>query len=409
MKIAIIVRRLNVTGGTQKLAAQLARKMRERGHEVIFYTFSYSKDKCYPEILGDFTVIEPDEQYVQKMRETGGVRGPVAFFKNYYYENRAARNLALKILPDMDILNPHDQLGYRISRYFRKIVKNIPSVWIVNDVSTKKASLIRNVQFDPSAQVSFLRKIFYWLVDKFEYMWFVRFQDVILVLDERNKRLAREAFPAVDVVIARGGLDKNEFPYRERTSIDIKEVHLLMFAILMPHRRFEDGITAISMLKEQGINTTLSIVGATGDTKYYQTLISLVTKLHLEDRIHFKGRIPYNDLLNEYQKADIFLFPCHLQTWGLVVFEAMASGLPTIVSETSGASDVLENNKNAMIVPPYSPQSIAKAVEQLSKNPDLYRSMSQEGRKFVEQNISWDTYSEQVIEIFKATLTIYAK
>lgn len=401
MNIAIVVRRLNVEGGTQKLAAHLGRELRTQGNTVTFYTFFYSKDVCYPELLSDFSVVEADKAYVERMKKTGAGRGLVAFLRNYHNENQAARNLALKISSDTDVLNPHDQLAYRVSRYFKREVKNIPSIWTVNDVSTKKASLARNIQFNSSLQISHLKRVWYWCVDQFEYRWFIRYQDTIAVLDKRNKALADEEFPGITTVIIRGGLDAEEFPYQEHNTISPQKVRLLMFAVLLPHRRFEDGITALSILIKRGVNATLSIVGGVGDANYYRMLQALVHELRLEEKVHFKGRVSHSELLTEYKEADIFLFPCHLQTWGLAVFEAMASGLPVIVSETSGASEVLTDGQNAMVVPPRSPEKIADAVEKLIIDSHLYYALSVDGRKFVEENISWEKHAESMERLFK--------
>lgn len=400
MHIAIIVRRLNVCGGTQKLAVQVARELRSQGHAVTFYTFFYSKEECYPELLSEFAVVSADPACVARMKETGAARGPVAFLKNYRNENRAARQLAAQISSDTDILNPHDQLAYRVSRYFKREVKHVPSIWVMNDLSTKKASLMRNVASNLSPEISLFKRIWYWCVDTFEYWWFVRFQEAIVVLDNRTKLLADEAFPSVTTVIVRGGLDITDFPYRKRQRVNAQSVHLLMFAVLLPHRRFEDGITAVSLLRKQGMNVTLSIVGGVGDTHYHRMLQELVSMLDLEGSVHFKGKVSHEELLREYQEADIFIFPSHLQSWGLAVFEAMASGLPSIVSETSGASEVLQNDENAMIVPPHNPERIVASVKRLIENPALYENLSQEGRKFVEENISWKRYAESIQKLF---------
>jgi glycosyltransferase involved in cell wall biosynthesis len=93
-----------------------------------------------------------------------------------------------------------------------------------------------------------------------------------------------------------------------------------------------------------------------------------------------------------------------LQSWGLVVFEAMAMGLPVIVSETAGASEVLTDHENSIIVKPKDPKGIASAVQELIQKPELYKKLSREGRKFVEKNISWPRYTEDMLKIFQSKL-----
>ncbi|MDZ4260263.1 MAG: hypothetical protein U1A25_01235, partial [Candidatus Sungbacteria bacterium] len=67
-----------------------------------------------------------------------------------------------------------------------------------------------------------------------------------------------------------------------------------------------------------------------------------------------------------------------------------ASGCPVIVSKTAGASEVLTDGENALLVPP--------------KNPDLYEQLSRKGRLFVEQNISWRKYTEYMLKVFEEVI-----
>ena len=108
MNIAIIIRRLNVKGGAQRQALSLARELKNMGHTVAFYTFFYDKEKCFSDLLDDMAVF------------SSGDRDP--------------KKLSRLIDPKTDVLNPHDQEAYRVAYYFKKDVKNTPSVWMMNDV-----------------------------------------------------------------------------------------------------------------------------------------------------------------------------------------------------------------------------------------------------------------------------------
>lgn len=400
MNIAIAIRRLNIGGGAQRMVAHAAKKFRDAGHIVTIYTFFYSPEDCYPEILKDFKVVVADEEAVALMKSTSAKRGIAGFIKNFLNENRAARNLAHKIDPATDVFNPHDHLVYRMSRYIKKEVKNIPSVWMLDDMPTKKHSFLRNAQFDASLRLPLAKRLWYWVYDSIESYQFLRFQDSIAVVDTRDKKWAEEAFGRKTVIV-RNGLDIQEFPYTPRTGVSGKKIHLFALAILLPHRRFEDCIEATAILRERGFDATLSIAGEAADAGYLKKLQKTVGELQLESSVSFLGKISYQKLLELYATADFFVFPAHLQSWGLVVFEAMASGQPVIVSETSGASEVLHNGETAMIVPPYAPQSIADAAERLAEDAAEYRKVSAQGREFVEKEISWDRYAQELLNLFE--------
>jgi len=57
MKIAIIVKKLNIKGGTQRQALSLAKELKKLGHEIKLYTFFYSNENCYADLLEGFEVI----------------------------------------------------------------------------------------------------------------------------------------------------------------------------------------------------------------------------------------------------------------------------------------------------------------------------------------------------------------
>ena len=393
MKIAFIVRKLNVRGGTQRQAVFLARELKKLGHQVKFYTFIYSAKDCYEDLLKEFKVVSLNYY-------------PAAsnYFVSLFLENRAAKKLAHLIDKDTDILHPHDQVSYRVAYYFKKKIKNIPSVWVMNDMPTKTWSFRRDSQFDSKLKISFIKRLFYWLVDKYEIKKFIKPQDKIIVLDNRDREWVREYFKK-EAIVVRSGLDLERFNFKERESLTNKKVEILMAGIFFRHRRFEDGIMAMKILKEKNYDVNLSIVGDYNINKdYFKELVYLAKKSGMEDSVDFAGRVSDEKLLNFYQQSDIFLFPNHWQSWGLVVFEAMACGLPSIVSKTAGASEVLTDGENALLVEPFKPEDIITAVAKLIDNPDLYVKISRQGRELVEKSISWPLMAQKVSAIFKETL-----
>jgi len=388
MKIAIIVRKLNIKGGTQRQAVCLARELKKMGHKVKFYTFIYSQD-CYEDILKNFEIVC-----------LSGHKTHPNYFINLFFENKNSKKLASLIDKDTDILNPHDQVSYKVAAYFKKRIKKIPSAWMMNDMPTKTWSFWRDSQFDPDLKASFLKKFVYWLVDFYDYFKFIRHQDEIIVLDNRDRGWVKKYFKK-DAVVIRSGLDLESNSYIERGSLQGKKVKLLMNGIFFPHRRFEDGILAVKILKDKNQDVELVITGDhKNNQKYYKKLVDLVDGLGLGGDVSFAGKVSDEEFKNYYEEGSIFIFPNHLQSWGLVVFEAIARGLPVIVSKTAGASEVLTDHENSILVEPKSPEEIAAAVEELVDNPDLYKKLSKEGRRFVEKNISWEKCAKRMLEIF---------
>src|SRR5581483_4437400 len=129
--------------------------------------------------------------------------------------------------------------------------------------------------------------------DAQEVMPYACAQDVIAVLDERDKRWAQELF-GKETHIVRNGVDVDRFDFVPRhVGMPLR---LLMTGIFFPHRRFEDGIEAARLLRERGVDVRLDIVGAfdEGDP-YYQ-------RLPKPQWVRFLGRVSEEELKEAYRK-----------------------------------------------------------------------------------------------------------
>jgi glycosyltransferase involved in cell wall biosynthesis len=130
-----------------------------------------------------------------------------------------------------------------------------------------------------------------------------------------------------------------------------------------------------------------------------------VAKRQLEDHVKFVGQISDQKILvSEYQNADVFVFASHMQTWGIAVFEALATGLPVVLSRTAGASEVLTEGENVFLADPGRPGTYARAIEELAINPPLYQKISRTGSDFVRRVITWENYAKGLLGLFEESL-----
>jgi 1,2-diacylglycerol 3-alpha-glucosyltransferase len=97
----------------------------------------------------------------------------------------------------------------------------------------------------------------------------------------------------------------------------------------------------------------------------------------LPGEITFPGFLHREDLAGLYALAEALILPTHSDTWGLVVNEAMACGLPIILTSVAGcSSDLIENGWNGYIVPPRNPEELRAAINLLMQDPQLRQKMS---------------------------------
>jgi glycosyltransferase involved in cell wall biosynthesis len=89
------------------------------------------------------------------------------------------------------------------------------------------------------------------------------------------------------------------------------------------------------------------------------------------------------DLATAYASADIFVFPSTTDTFGNVIIEAQAAGLPVIVSDAGGPKELVRENENGFITRSHDVDDLVRAIRQLVSDPDLRRRMSACARESV--------------------------
>jgi glycosyltransferase involved in cell wall biosynthesis len=96
----------------------------------------------------------------------------------------------------------------------------------------------------------------------------------------------------------------------------------------------------------------------------------------------FLGKIPHEQLSVLYASADVFVFPSVSETYGNVVLEAMASGLPCVIADGGGSKDFITQGINGFKCAPYTAACYVEKIEQLIHNPPLHREMVSKGLQY---------------------------
>lgn len=100
--------------------------------------------------------------------------------------------------------------------------------------------------------------------------------------------------------------------------------------------------------------------------------------------IAYLGRLTGEALFHAYGRADVFVLPSRVEPWGLVVNEAMASGLPVIATDRVGCvDDLVRNGENGCIVPGASPVRLAEAMGTFIRQPKMAVTMGHMSRQMI--------------------------
>lgn len=139
-----------------------------------------------------------------------------------------------------------------------------------------------------------------------------------------------------------------------------------------------------------------------GDGSRAHEFRQTVSKLGLEARVHFAGRVSEVDLPKYYKMADIHILPSinRSEAFGLVTLEAGASGLPSIVSDLPGVRTLVLAEETGYIVAPHNDVGLKQMMTKYIENPELAQRHGRNARERVLQKYSIATVFSKLQEIY---------
>lgn len=153
---------------------------------------------------------------------------------------------------------------------------------------------------------------------------------------------------------------------------------LLLFGRLVREKGFEFAISAFSLLKKKGSAAQLIIAGG-GPLR--TCLEEKVKELGLESCVTFTGVLSQEELLAIFNRATILVVPSLMESFGLVILEAMQMQRPVIGSRVEGIPEVILDGETGLLVPPQNPLALCEAIETLLEQPDKTIRLGKNGYK----------------------------
>ena len=222
--------------------------------------------------------------------------------------------------------------------------------------------------------------------------------DLIFCLSEFSKRDISRAYhlPFSKLAVTYAGVDSSftaNTPRRNRSHDDPfsllfcgrlngpheqKGVDILLksLPLILPHRK-----------------VVLTIIGAGPRLPQYQ---ALAAELGIGEHVRFLGFVEHQEMPRKYQQADLFVLPSRRESFGLVLAEAMACGLPVVATTAGAIPEVVEDGRTGILVPPGDPVALAHAINSLLDAPATMRAMGKRGRERVLHKFTWKRAGESV-------------
>jgi glycosyltransferase involved in cell wall biosynthesis len=158
------------------------------------------------------------------------------------------------------------------------------------------------------------------------------------------------------------------------------------------YREFLD--MAYALLRNQSDVWFLAVGGSTkGEEAEAEAIHDYARSLGCGSRVLFTG---FQEKVASYLSAmDLFVYPAYAESFGLVLVEAMAMGLPVISTNCDGIPEIVVHEVTGLLVPARDSQAILKAVRHLIGRPDLMRLYGREGNKRVKEHFDFENMVSQ--------------
>ena len=205
----------------------------------------------------------------------------------------------------------------------------------------------------------------------------IRSSTLVGTMGTRGKaRLAAEGVPADRVVVTPASIDMDRFSPAE---MDAEVPYdLLTVGSLIARKQQEDFILAVAALREARPNLRAAIAG---EGPLRETLVAQAERLGVADAIDFLGQ--RSDVASVYRSARVFVLPSRFEGLSIAMMEAMACGLPAVVTSVGDLDDLVRTGRNGAVVPLGDVPALVAAIAPLLDDADYYRALSQTAREDV--------------------------
>lgn len=182
-----------------------------------------------------------------------------------------------------------------------------------------------------------------------------------------------------------------------------QHLHFLFLSRIHPVKNLPILLKAISILVDEGIELKLTIAGD-GKPGYLIQLSQQLKELGIQDQITFVGFVQGDKKKEIMAVADLFVLPSFQESFGVAVIEAMAMGLPVVISDQVALAAEVADADAGMIVEVDKLDSLVSALRNL-QDYRVRNRMGDNARKLVETRFSLEALGENLVDYYNQTLT----
>ena len=207
-----------------------------------------------------------------------------------------------------------------------------------------------------------------------------------------------EKYTNKDIKVTPFGVDINKF-YPNKVESD--EIIIGTIKTLEEKYGVQYLVKAFKKVKEENKDLDIKLrIGGKGSQEDY--LKNLCRELQIENDVTFLGFVKPDDVIKEFQRFDISVFPSTLdsESFGVAAVESEACGTPVIVSNVGGLMESTKPNETSLVATKESVEDLAEKLNILVRDKELRIKMGKAARMFVEENYSLEKNFDDINKIY---------
>ena len=203
-------------------------------------------------------------------------------------------------------------------------------------------------------------------------------------------------YPSKNISVIWNGINLDDCKFHERESFNANFVTIISADV--PMKNLKTVLKALYLLKQEGINAKLTIVGDLREDNN-----KLIDRLGLTKEITYKSKLPRKQLIQSLNNADIGIAPSKYEGFGFPLVEMIATGLPVIVSDKASLPELAGNA--GLIFNSNDSNDLKEKMKELIENTTLRNKVTENSKLRRDDFFGWDEYAKKLEDLYKEIIS----
>lgn len=203
-------------------------------------------------------------------------------------------------------------------------------------------------------------------------------------------------YPSKNISVIWNGINLDDCKFHQRGSFNANFVTIISADV--PMKNLKTVLKALYLLKQEGINAKLTIVGDLREDNN-----KLIDRLGLTKEITYKSKLPRKQLIQSLNNADIGIAPSKYEGFGFPLVEMIATGLPVIVSDKASLPELAGNA--GLIFNSSDSNDLKEKMKELIENAALRNKVAENSKLRRDDFFGWDEYAKKLEDLYKEIIS----